>query len=97
LLDRPGGVKIGEFFSALFALGSPFGTPDATQLEYHTFNLHDGTIIGLGTAGAGGESEYAIVGGTGRFAGARGTYVARQRARELGGDGTADFRLNLVA
>ena len=99
LLDSPGGKKIGEFSSALFALGSPFGAaPTApTSLEFHSFNLHDGTIIGLGTAVAGDESIYAIVGGTGRYAGARGTYVAQQRSRELGGNGTAEFRLTLVA
>jgi hypothetical protein len=98
LLDRPGGSKIGEFSSAMFALGSPFGMPGAaSSLEYHSFNLHNGTIIGLGTGVAGGESVFAIVGGTGHYAGARGTYVAHQRPRELGGNGTAEFRLTLVA
>jgi hypothetical protein len=99
LLDRPGGKKLGEFSSALFALGSPFGVESATatSLEFHSFTLHDGTIIGLGTAVARGDSVYAIVGGTGRYAGARGTYVAHQRPREVGGNGTAEFRLTLVA
>jgi hypothetical protein len=97
LLDRPGGTKVGEFFSTLFALDSPFGpTPmGATGLEYHSFNLHDGTILGLGTGAGHGESVFAIVGGTGRYAGARGTYVAHQRQRELGGNGMAEFRLTL--
>jgi len=44
-----------------------------------------------------GESLFAIVGGTGRYAGARGSYVASQHLRELGGDGTAHFVLNLSA
>ena len=43
------------------------------------------------------EGSYAIVGGTGRYAGASGTYTARQSLRELGGDGTAEFTLNLTA
>jgi hypothetical protein len=99
LLDRPGGKKVGEFASALFALGSPFGVAaaSATSLEFHTFTLDGGTIIGLGSAAAHGDSVYAIVGGTGRYAAARGTYVAHQRPRELGGNGTAEFRLTLVA
>jgi hypothetical protein len=99
LFDGPNGAKVGEFFSTLFTLGSPFGptAAGATGLEYHSFNLHDGTILGLGTGAAGGESEFAIVGGTGRYAGARGTYLAQQRPRELGGNGTAEFRLTLVA
>jgi hypothetical protein len=99
LLDGPNGIKVGEFFSTLFAVGSPFGSTQAstTGLEYHSFNLHDGTILGLGTGVAGAESVFAIVGGTGRYGGARGTYVAHQRSRELGGNGTAEFRLTLVA
>ena len=36
------------------------------------------------------------MGGTGRYAGARGTYVARQRRQELGGEGTAEFVLTLL-
>ena len=98
LLDRPGGTKVGEFFSTLFAVDSPFGATSAgaTGLEYHSFNLHEGTILGLGTGVAGGESAFAIVGGTGRYAGARGTYVANQRQRELGGNGTAEFRLTMT-
>jgi hypothetical protein len=67
-----------------------------TGLEYHSFNLQKGTILGLGTGTGGGESMFAIVGGTGSYAGARGTYVAHQLPRELGGDGTAEFRLTLV-
>ena len=96
LLARPGGKKVGEFSSAHFALGSPFGASPAAaaSLEFHNFNLNDGTIIGLGTALQGDESVFAIVGGTGRYAGASGTYAARQHSRELGGNGTAEFRFN---
>ena len=38
-----------------------------------------------------------FVGGTGRFAGATGSYTARQSPRETGGDGTAEFILTLSA
>lgn len=89
--------RVGEFSAARFALESPFGgTAGAASLDLHSFNLQDGTILGLGTTVADGESMFAITGGTGRYAGARGTYVARQNPRELGGDGTAEFRLSLV-
>jgi hypothetical protein len=37
-----------------------------------------------------------VLGGTGRFTGVTGSYVARQGARELGGDGTAEFRFTLA-
>jgi hypothetical protein len=68
----------------------------AGVLELHTFDLSDGTILGIGPAGIH-EKPFAIVGGTGRYTGASGTYVARQSPRELGGDGTAEFTMTLVA
>jgi hypothetical protein len=68
----------------------------AGALELHTFDLDGGTILGIGSAGIH-DKPFAIVGGTGRYAGASGTYVAKQSPRELGGDGTAEFTLTLVA
>jgi hypothetical protein len=83
------GKDLGAFSAANLA-----GAAGAIQL--HTFDLVDGTILGIGAGGVH-ENPYAIVGGTGRFAGARGTYVAQQSPRELGGDGTAEFTLTLTA
>lgn len=98
LLDRRGQNKVGEFYSAYFATLSPFGkTPFAAgAVEMHTFNLKDGTILGMGSHW-GGAGTYAIVGGTGRYLGARGSYTARQAPLELGGNGTADFVIDLIA
>ena len=70
--------------------------PGAAAFHLHTFELAEGTILGIG-ANRLDEGSYAIVGGTGRYAGASGTYTARQFLRELGGDGTAEFTLNLNA
>jgi hypothetical protein len=70
--------------------------PGAAAFHLHTFELAEGTILGIG-ANRLDEGSYAIVGGTGRYAGASGTYSARQFLRELGGDGTAEFTLNLNA
>jgi hypothetical protein len=91
------GAKVGEFYSSCFCVDSPFGdTPfAAANVEMHTLNLDGGTIVGMGTASAG-DNVYAIVGGTGRFTGARGSYVARQQPWQLGGDGTAEFTITLV-
>lgn len=68
--------------------------PGLPAFHLHTFDLADGTILGIG-ANKLDDGSFAIVGGTGRYAGASGTYTARQRPRDLGGDGTADFHLNL--
>lgn len=46
------------------------------SMEQHTFKLEDGTIHGIGSTIAG-ESIFSIAGGTGRYAGSRGHYVAQ--------------------
>jgi hypothetical protein len=95
LLDRPGGKVVGHFTAAHMTLDSPFAA-GLGSLEVHTFHLGDGTLHGLGAAAPGAEGQFVILGGTGSFAGAKGGYVARQRHREAGGDGTADFHLQLA-
>ncbi|HEV7687372.1 MAG TPA: hypothetical protein VGQ80_12420 [Acidimicrobiia bacterium] len=96
----PDGDKVGEFHAALFSLGAPgqVGPSGAGSLELHTFVLPDGSIIGTGTATPDPDRDdaFAIIGGTGRYTGARGSYVACQRYRELGGDGTAELALHFV-
>ena len=83
------GRDLGTFRAAnLIGTGGP--------LQLQTFDLFDGTIMGIGAAGIH-ESPFAIVGGTGRYVGVSGTYVAKQSPRELGGDGTAEFTLTLTA
>jgi hypothetical protein len=77
-----------------FKAANLLGYGGALQLQ--TFDLDDGTIVGIGAAGLH-ENPFAIVGGTGSYAGASGTYVARQSPRETGGDGTAEFNLTLTA
>jgi hypothetical protein len=101
LLDSPEGNRVGDFYATTFCMTAPFGpsSPAAVSTELHTFVLSDGTLLGMGTtvsSAATAENVYAIVGGTGRYAGARGSYTARQHYQELEGDGTAEFALHLT-
>ncbi len=94
------GRKIGDFFATYYRLSTPgkVATHEPGSLELHTFVFPDGTIVGTGTAPATVDSEghFAITGGTGRYHGARGSYVARQSHADLGGDGVATFTLTLI-
>jgi hypothetical protein len=94
LLNRPNGRVVGHFTAAHLALNSPFA--HAGSLEIHTFHLAEGTIHGLGAAARGAEGHFVVLGGTGRYAGVSGSYLARQNPRELGGNGTAEFNLTLA-
>jgi hypothetical protein len=93
---QPGEAPVGEFFATAIAFGDASHPALAERQETHTFKLHDGSIFGTGTAG-GLHGSFAVLGGTGRYAGAQGTYVARQAHVELGGDGTAEFVFDLRA
>ncbi len=99
LLSAPGGDQVGEFYASSFQFGTPFGPSDfaAAAMEVHQFNLADGTIVGMGTLAGlrDAESVHAIIGGTGRYNGASGSYVARQSPLDLGGDGTAEFTFTM--
>jgi hypothetical protein len=90
LFDGPSGHSVGELHVASVALRGPgAGSADAGAMEWHTFHLPGGTIIGSGTAGSE-RGEFAILGGTGRYANARGIYTLRRG--ELG-ESDAEFVL----
>jgi hypothetical protein len=95
-----GGRKLGEFYATAHRLGAlgKAAPQSPGSLELHTFVFADGTLVGSGVASAAAASvgEFAIVGGTGRYLGARGSYRAQQSHRELGGTGTATFSLKLI-
>jgi hypothetical protein len=78
LMERPKGKVVGTFAAAHLTHDSPF-VAGISSLEIHTFTLHDGTIHGLGSVARGGaEGHFVVLGGTGRYSGAQGSYVARQ-------------------
>jgi hypothetical protein len=90
LFDRRNGRVLGQFHGTRLALQRNAG------LEVHTFVLPGGTLVGMGTSLLG-EAVFAVVGGTGRYAGAKGSYAAIQRLREFGGNGSAEFTVTLNA
>lgn len=87
---------LGQFYASRLAIqAAPGGHVRAdASVEVHTFVLPEGTLIGMGTSVLG-KAIFGIVGGTGAYAGAKGSYAATQRLRELGGNGTAEFDLTL--
>ncbi len=89
--------EAGAFFASVQHLDNPagHGSHALAQLETHTFQLPGGTLLGMGTTIRGQESSYAIVGGTGKYLGASGSYVGQQNPFETGGNGTAQFTLTL--
>jgi len=56
-------------------------------------------VFGIGAAAlnAAADETYAILGGTERYAGARGTYTARTTSAETTGRGAVEFILTLTA
>ena len=71
---------------------------DTLAHETHTFVLPDATIIGAGVSTIDDDQPdtYAIIGGTGRYLGARGQYTATQHHTDLGGDGTATYDMTII-
>jgi len=98
LLDAPNGKRVGEFFTSGFCLETPFGpqSAPASNLEFQTFVLPEGTLFGIGAAGPGAERTLAVLGGTGRFVSARGSYVEREVSSAAGRD-AVEFVLSLTA
>jgi len=101
IMDKPSrGRKIGDFYATYYRLNNPgqAAAHEPGSLELHTFVFPEGTLVGSGVATAAADSagHFAIVGGTGRYHGARGSYVARQSHADFGGDGTATFTFTLI-
>lgn len=88
------GRRVGEVHVALMPVHGPGrASAESGTMEWHTFHLDGGTIIGSGSAGTEGGA-FAILGGTGRYAGARGTYTMARGAAL--GTGQAEFVLRLT-
>jgi hypothetical protein len=99
ILDRPDGKHVGQFFASCFCMETPLGPEVAapSNLEFQTFHLPDGMLFGIGAAGGRGERTLAILGGTGRFAAVRGSYVERGVGPAVPGREAVEFVLSINA
>ena len=80
LLDAKGDQTIGSFHTNGFCLETRLGTPmpSDSNIAFQTFVLAEGSLFGLGGGPSpDGDRTCAVLGGTGRYAGAQGTYVER--------------------
>jgi hypothetical protein len=101
LFDTPAGeTSVGAFYTNCFCLGTPFGphtTADA-NLEFQVLHLKDGTLFGISGGGNAhaGVTMHAIVGGTNRYAGARGSYTERPAGPGAADHGMLEFIVTLA-
>jgi hypothetical protein len=88
---------VGRFFTSGFCLETPFGpqAAAASNLEFQTFELDGGTLFGIGASAGGGERTLAVLGGTGRFAAVRGSYVEKE-VPSAHGRGAVEFVFSLT-
>jgi hypothetical protein len=100
LLDA-GGVHVGTLTGISHCTAAPLSSHDSPvgAVEMHTLSLRDGTILLMGTAPAvaWGSGAFAVIGGTGRYAGASGSCVAEQQNDAGGGNGRARYTLTLIS
>jgi hypothetical protein len=99
LLDGAQGAVVGELVATSLGSGASFGAPSPAGacVELQTFRIGDDTLFGMGTEAArAGERAYAVLGGTGRFAGARGACVERSLGDEGAARGQVEFLVTLV-
>jgi hypothetical protein len=80
------GVGLGMFEASVLPTGGKGS-------HLHRLEFADGTLSAVGPATLG-DATYAVIGGTGRFSGASGSYHLRQRPAPSGG--TAEFTLDIT-
>lgn len=73
------------------------GVAAPTSIETHHFVFGDGTLVGTGTTSLDDNVDnFVVLGGTGIYAGASGSYTALQSHLGLGGNGSALYRFALL-
>jgi len=100
LLDAPAGRRVGEFSTNCFCQGSQHGpqTSARSTIEMQVLQLAGGTIFGMSAPANADRATktHAIIGGTGTFAGARGSYVQRPAASTSGPRDMVEFIVSIA-
>ena len=101
LFDAPdGGAAVGAFYTNCFCLGTAFGphTDSEANLQFQVLHLKEGTLFGMSGGGNahGDVTMHAIVGGTSRYSGARGSYVERLATTGEPEPGLVEFIITLA-
>jgi hypothetical protein len=96
LLDE-NGEPVGRFYATMTAVDD-WDDDVALAQELHTFQFADASLVGAGVSTLDDENAdtFAVIGGTGKYLGARGQYVASLRHADFGGDGSARFELTII-
>jgi hypothetical protein len=84
------GPSVGAVFKTGTVLAAAGSHESLATLEAHLFQLDDGTLTGHGTVAHDGVGTFTVTGGSGRYAGAHGSYQSRQHADHSGG-GSAEY------
>jgi hypothetical protein len=82
LLDAPDGTAVGSLIANCFCASGAAPSTGASDLEVQVLQLQEGTLFAMcgGPADRHGARTHAILGGTGRYAGARGVCVEQPAA-----------------
>lgn len=94
------GERVGELFASAVTMPGPIDGLAARTARMETQDLHlnDGTILAMGTVFARADipNIYTVVGGTGRYAGAAGTFRFDHNPLVARPDGRATIALDLT-
>jgi len=89
--DSGQGATAGDVVDDRGRPGTFRSVPLGPGAHLHVFTFEAGSLLGLGSGLETGA--FALVGGTGAFAGWTGAYTCTQSPRELGGTGSATFTI----
>ena len=94
------GDQAGEIYSTAFTMPGPVDneSPRTSRMEFQNLHLADGTILGMGTTFASADipNIYSVIGGSGRYAGARGAYTFDHNPSVASPEGRAAIRFDVV-